>query len=130
MQIGRLSPRERIIAWRIALRPIATADELITALWGDNEPDDPRRCLWLVMRRFREKLRPAGLAVRTVWGVGYSADDRPALLDALAKEIARNVRYGAPTSKAPRRTVAMARANEKATEFASVASPRDRVCSV
>lgn len=84
----RLSPQQRIIAWRLALQPFVSREELSEALWGwEDGPSDERNNIDVHICRLRMILP---VELRTFWGRGYFVDgqQRPVLLDILAREIA------------------------------------------
>ncbi len=88
----RLSPHQRIIAWRLALQGSASTEELLRALYG-NDPDGGPHCAIEVLKNrvcfLRKSLAPHGIEVLARWGFGYQVREsqRDQLLSILAKEI-------------------------------------------
>ncbi|MEQ1713841.1 MAG: helix-turn-helix domain-containing protein [Hyphomicrobium sp.] len=95
MTIARLSPAERIIAWRLTERRLVPDDEITVALWGsraDGGAEHTRNIIGVLVHRLRQKLEPFGVKVINEFGRGYRVprEQQARLLDVLADEIARN----------------------------------------
>ncbi len=70
-----LAPREFDLLWHFARHPgrVFNRDELLDAVWGDTH-DGYDHTVNTHIHRLRQKLgdaRHAGVAIQTVWGVGY-----------------------------------------------------------
>lgn len=89
----RLSPQQRIVAWRLALQPLVLRSELTAALWDadDGGPLNTDNIIKIRISQLR-KLLP-GIVIKTHWGFGYSVPDcqRDKLLSLLAAEIEHSV---------------------------------------
>jgi predicted ATPase/DNA-binding SARP family transcriptional activator len=75
--------RARLLVAVLAARRgrVVTVDELVDALWGDEQPEHPAAALQSQIHRLRRQLGSAGEAVATV-GAGYRLDGRDDLVDA------------------------------------------------
>lgn len=97
----KLSPLQRVIAWRLTEGRIVSTAELIIAFYG-NDPHGGALLAEQVIRNrvcyLRHALAPYGIDIKAAWGVGFSVAeaDIPRLRDILGDEIARNVK---PLSK-------------------------------
>lgn len=86
----KLSPHQRIIAWRLALQPLVLRVEIIEALWGaEGGPLGVHKIIDVRIHQLRRKL-PSSIQISTRWGLGYfvPVHMRAALLQVLADEIA------------------------------------------
>lgn len=96
----RLSPSERVIAWRLVEPRCVSAGELVEALWADR-PDGGAEFARPIVRthifNMGRKLAPLGVEIVNRYGFGWFV--MPAQLerfrDLIADEIARNTRRGA-----------------------------------
>lgn len=95
MTIPRLSPSERIIAWRLTEQRLVSVDEMTLALWGRRADGGAEYatgaiCLWV--HKLRQKLEPFGVKIINEYGRGYRVprEQQARLLELLADEIARN----------------------------------------
>ncbi|WP_020179811.1 helix-turn-helix domain-containing protein [Methylopila sp. M107] len=72
-----LTPKQASVLGFLLNRPMATKDELMTALYALDVDDPPhQKIIDVFVCHLRRKLRPFGIEIRTVWGQGY-AIDRP-----------------------------------------------------
>lgn len=69
----RLTPRENIVAAKLATREVATIEALCL------EADCAEDTLRVFISRMRKKLAPAGYTIRNVFGHGYVVNDRARL---------------------------------------------------
>ncbi len=95
MTIQRLSPAERIIAWRLTEQRLVSVDELTLALWGhraDGGAEYATGAIGIWVHKLRQKLEPFGVMIINEYGRGYRVprEQQARLLDLLADEIARN----------------------------------------
>jgi len=93
----RLSPSQRVIAWRLVEPRTVSANELVVALWGDRADGGPEctyGAIWSWLFGLRRDLAPLGVEIVNVYGFGWTvpSDQRDALRGILADEIARNTR--------------------------------------
>lgn len=99
--LHQLRPCQRVIAWRLLEGRTVTHDELITALYGNDEdggPDAPKEVCDVYVHHLRRAFAAYGIAIHTVWGRGWyvAAAHLPKMRDLLADELARNHRFPAP----------------------------------
>lgn len=93
----RLSPSQRVIAWRLVEPRTVSANELVVALWGDRADGGPE-CTYGPIRSWlfglRRDLAPLGVEIVNVYGFGWNvpSHQREVLRGILADEIARNTR--------------------------------------
>lgn len=89
----RLSPQQRIIAWRLALQPFVSRPELVEALWGWGEDGGALCTKAIAYRVWQLRRKLPGITIKVRWSFGYEVEpaDREKLLDILAREIAANV---------------------------------------
>lgn len=80
----RLTPTERVLAWRLVRHALVTRDELLVAAWGWDRGDG--KCLDVAMHKLRRKLGERGM-IQATSGVGYSVKDRLALQEILIREL-------------------------------------------
>jgi len=95
----KLTPAERVIAWRLAEGRRIPVDELIGALWGRCEDGGPLyagKIVQLHMHRLRTVLLSFGIEIGVRYTYGYQVPDHQiaALRSVIADEIARNVHSG------------------------------------
>lgn len=93
----RLSPSQRVIAWRLVEPRLVSMDELIVALWGDRADGGPEYACGSIRKwlfDLRRDLAPFGVEIVNEYGVGWSVStqQRDLLRGILANEIARNTR--------------------------------------
>lgn len=94
----RLSPQQRIVAWRLLEGRVIPYGELIEALWGDDEGGGSEwadNSVKVIAYRLRKWFEPHGVQLSTVRGFGISLRDdqlEPAG-DLLALEIAVNHKW-------------------------------------
>lgn len=93
----RLSPSERVIAWRLVEPRLVSMGELIVALWGDRAdggPEDACGSIRMYLFRLRGGLAPFGVEIVNEYGLGWEVptQQRDLLRGILANEIARNTR--------------------------------------
>jgi two-component system, cell cycle response regulator CtrA len=80
----RLTGKEARLLGCLLARDQATKDQLMTALYDPGIDDEPEiKIIDVFVCKLRTKLRPFGIPVRTIWGVGYA-------LDAESKDAIRN----------------------------------------
>ena len=103
--LRKLSPQERIVAWRLATGRLITRDELAEALWGmDDDRDLPLgNGIQRVVTRLRAELtvvarlrREPPVKITSFYGIGCivrALEDVARLRDLLADEIDRNAHY-------------------------------------
>lgn len=68
-----LAPQERTVLAAMACRPVATRSALMLALFGDRDADDmpePKN-IDVYIWKMRKKLRPHGIEIENVFGVGF-----------------------------------------------------------
>lgn len=73
----RLSPTQRILAWRLLEPRLITTEEYVHALYADREdggPLDPEGHIQVQMYRLRRKLQPFGISVVVRRGHGWCLD--------------------------------------------------------
>lgn len=73
----RLSPTQRILAWRLLEPRLITTEEYVHALYADREdggPLDPEGHIQVQMYRLRRKLQPFGVSVIVRRGQGWVLD--------------------------------------------------------
>jgi DNA-binding response OmpR family regulator len=70
--IEGFSPKERALLERLGKRP-ASVDELVVAIWGDNEPSDIKSSMNLLLHKTRRKLAQMKLGFEIInsRGIGY-----------------------------------------------------------
>ena len=69
----------------IMKREVATMDACMAALYRDEGRDEAEpKIVDVYVCRMRKKLKPFGIQIRTVWGVGYA-------MDPAAKEIVASI---------------------------------------
>lgn len=95
MTIARLSPAERIIAWRLTERRLVPVDELTLALWGrcaDGGAEYVSGAIGVWVHKLRQKLEPFGVKIINEFGRGWRVprEQQARLLDLLADEIRVN----------------------------------------
>lgn len=88
----RLSPTQRVLAWRLLEPRRVSIDEYIFALYGDREdggPLDPEGGIRVQMFLLKRKLEPYGIRVHVRYCFGWyvSPSDVPALRSLLAEEL-------------------------------------------
>lgn len=71
----RLTPLEARLVGFMLKRPLATKDELMSALYS-LRPDEPPhdKIIDVFVCKVRPKLRRHGIEIRTVWGQGFAID--------------------------------------------------------
>lgn len=97
--LRRLTPTERVIAWRLTEGRTVSVDEYTEALYGrrnDGGALTPREVIRQMMWRLEHELRKHDVKIVTVWGRGWNADKPHHLRDLLADELARNHRFPTP----------------------------------
>jgi len=88
----RLTTLERVLAWRLALHPFCSRDEMIISGWGwDGLGTDG---LSVCIHKLRRKLSACGLVIETVSRHGYRVIERDRLLDLLAVEVRTSRAWG------------------------------------
>lgn len=66
----------RVFAY-LASRDQATKAQIMTALYADRIDEDPEiKIVDVFICKLRKKLAPFGVSITTLWGRGYSLDDR------------------------------------------------------
>lgn len=72
-----LNRQESLILGALACRPVARRQALLLALYGDRRADDlpDPRVLDVYVCKLRAKLRPQGIAIDAIRGVGFRLDD-------------------------------------------------------
>lgn len=92
----KLTPAERVTAWRLAEGRRVSKDELIEALWGGREDGGPlnvHNSIGVRVHRLRIELFAFGIEIGVLYTYGYQVPSHQiaALRAVLADEIARNV---------------------------------------
>ena len=100
----RLTPTERIMAWRLLEPRTISIDEYIEALYADRDdggPLDARGSICAQLLRVRNKLRPFGVTLVTQKYHGWyvPADQEPALRALLSVELQQMHRFAPPACK-------------------------------
>ena len=98
--LRKLTPTERVIAWRLLEGRTVSHDELIEALYSnraDGGPEAPKEVLDIVVPRLRRALAAHGVAIHTVWNRGWNVAQAHIELmrELLADEISRHHRFSA-----------------------------------
>jgi DNA-binding response OmpR family regulator len=75
-EIIQLSPTQAEIIYSLAeAMPLPLAHErLFAKLWGQNPIDNPEVTLRVIVTKLRKKIKPAGMNIKSVWGVGYALE--------------------------------------------------------
>ena len=84
-----LTANEQRIMGVLLSRPEASKDQIMTALYRDTHRDEAEiKIVDVFVCKVRRKLKPFGVAIRTIWGVGYAIDEpqRGLLKKALAQD--------------------------------------------
>ncbi|WP_020179671.1 winged helix-turn-helix domain-containing protein [Methylopila sp. M107] len=68
----RLTPSEAAVVGFLLKRPMASKDEILSALYS-LRPDDPPavKIVDVFVCKIRKKIKPFGVEIETVWGQGY-----------------------------------------------------------
>lgn len=75
-EIVQLSPTEAEFA-SILLKamPLGVERERIIArLWGAAPINDPEKALHVYATKLRKRLKPIGVGIRSIWGIGYAME--------------------------------------------------------
>lgn len=98
--IPRLTPLERVVAWRLSEGRTVSRSELIRALYGDDPEGGPlfaERNVYIIIYELRRCLSNEGLSIVTLPRVGWYVDNSEKLRAALIEELK------AAPNRAPRR---------------------------
>lgn len=88
--IPRLTPLERVVAWRLSEGRTVSRSELIKALYGDDPEGGPlfaERNIYILIYELRRCLSNEGLSIVTLPRVGWYVDDAARLRTALVEEL-------------------------------------------
>ncbi|MDR3488759.1 MAG: winged helix-turn-helix domain-containing protein [Bradyrhizobium sp.] len=86
-----LTGSEARIVGLLLARPFARKEQIMTALYRDQNRDEAeQKIVDVFVCKVRKKLKPFGVVIRTIWGVGYAIDEpaRGILNQALGPEMA------------------------------------------
>lgn len=98
--IPRLTPVERVVAWRLSEGRTVSRSELIRALYGDDPEGGPlfaERNVYIIIYELRRCFSSEGLSIVTLPRVGWYVDNAERLRAALIEELK------AAPNRAPRR---------------------------
>ena len=71
-----LTGSEQRVVGLLLARPFARKEQIMTALYRDLHRDEAEiKVIDVFVCKVRKKLKPFGITVRTVWGVGYAIDE-------------------------------------------------------
>lgn len=88
--IPRLTPLERVVAWRLSEGRTVSRSELIKALYGDDPEGGPlfaERNVYIIIYELRRCLSNEGLSIVTLPRVGWYVDNAERLRAALIEEL-------------------------------------------